>query len=120
MSSQSGRQAPQTSCALIPYLTSHVPVTLNGEPGYYQTVGRDGSVTHANTMLSQRKGHHGRPGHYVLVDLRIDQRYSPMTLARVSWIGARQWGRDSSDAHATSRLTLKKGYQRRPSYSLQE
>ena len=28
-----------------------------------------------------------------------------MTLARVPWIGARQWGRDSSDAHATSRNT---------------
>ena len=29
-----------------------------------------------------------------------------MTQARVSWIGARQWGRDSSDAHATSRESL--------------
>ena len=96
------------------------PVTLNGEPGYYQTVGRDGSGTHANTKDSQRKEHQGRPGHYARVDLRIDQRYSPMTLARVSWIGARQWGRDSSDAHATSRLSLKTGYHRRPRYSLQE
>ena len=43
------------------------------------------------------------------MDLRIDQRYSPVTLARVSWIGARQWGRDSSDAHATSRYTQEKG-----------
>jgi hypothetical protein len=40
---------------------------------------------------------------------RIAQRYSPVTLARVSWIGSRQWGRDSSDAHATSRNTLEKG-----------
>ena len=28
-----------------------------------------------------------------------------MTLARVPWIGSRQWGRDGSDAHATSRNT---------------
>ena len=28
-----------------------------------------------------------------------------MTLARVPWISARQWGSDSSDAHATSRNT---------------
>ena len=83
-----------------------LPVTLIGEPGYYQTVGRDSSVTHANTMVSQRKGHHGRPGHTMLEwTCRIAQRYSPMTLARVSWIGARQWGRDRSDAHATSRLS---------------
>jgi hypothetical protein len=28
-----------------------------------------------------------------------------MTLARVPWIDSRQWGRDGSDAHATSRNT---------------
>jgi hypothetical protein len=36
----------------------------------------------------------------------LAQRYSPVTQGRVPWIGTRQWGRDSSDAHATSRQSL--------------
>ena len=47
-------------------LQFRLPVTLNGEPGHYQTVGHDSSVTHANTKVSQRKGYQGRPGHTML------------------------------------------------------
>ena len=89
----------------------HVVVSSISERGSHidnQTVGRDSSVTHAHSMVIPAKGlpWEARPLQKGSGPARIAQRYWRVTQARVSWIGARQWGRDSSDAHATSRQSL--------------